>query len=389
MMVLGQFSVRDIIDDDLSILLLPCSPLLDRRNDDVEHPNDPRCALAQQMEQFRQRVAGSYLDLLRSLCQNRCRLRRILCHSIKEWEMLYLELDSIDGLLQLQLDEEPLPPTAIPGFLAEDGLQYSMPLQSWAYSYKLRLMEWVVQLGFELELYLPDELASMYWWLSYLAQCRFRFTSKNRAMISHSRDETRAAQQGQVHHTVEAQYTRALSHNRLSTLDACLVRDLAEAVSLVFVVLARLQLVRAPARPYGGDDLRYAVRMRPWTTVGLPEVPAAAELAALTDRPAVATPDLLRRAEQALAGARETLEALGRMGEREAFHAAGGYARWRAGVLDCQRSAIAAGLAVSMLRKHADDAGALRVEMPRPEGRYHEWWIVPKVTEKKAEETEA
>ena len=40
---------------------------------------------------------------------------------------------------------------------------WSFPLSSWAYYYKLRQMEWIVQLGFELNIYQNDELGGMYW----------------------------------------------------------------------------------------------------------------------------------------------------------------------------------------------------------------------------------
>ena len=39
---------------------------------------------------------------------------------------------------------------------------FSFPLSSWAYYHKLQQMEWIVQLGFELEVYQDDELAGMY-----------------------------------------------------------------------------------------------------------------------------------------------------------------------------------------------------------------------------------
>ena len=41
----------------------------------------------------------------------------------------------------------------------------STPLTSWIYFYKLRQMEWIIQLGFELDIYLPDEIAGMYWYV--------------------------------------------------------------------------------------------------------------------------------------------------------------------------------------------------------------------------------
>ena len=42
---------------------------------------------------------------------------------------------------------------------------WSFPLSSWAYYHKLHQMEWIVQLGFELEIYQTEELAGMYWYV--------------------------------------------------------------------------------------------------------------------------------------------------------------------------------------------------------------------------------
>lgn len=42
---------------------------------------------------------------------------------------------------------------------------WSFPLSSWAYYHKLRQMEWIVQMGFELDVYHIDELGGMYWYV--------------------------------------------------------------------------------------------------------------------------------------------------------------------------------------------------------------------------------
>ena len=47
---------------------------------------------------------------------------------------------------------------------ASNEEMWSFPLSSWAYYYKLRQMEWIVQMGFELDIYQIDELAGMYWY---------------------------------------------------------------------------------------------------------------------------------------------------------------------------------------------------------------------------------
>ncbi|KAJ2989021.1 hypothetical protein NUW58_g3676 [Xylaria curta] len=165
MVVLGRFSIRQLLDHDVSLGVLPCGPHFDQSFDDVEIPTDPRNRVAAAMEVFRQRVADLYLDLLRYLCQNRCRVRRTLCHHIQEWDVLEADVGEIEERLQAPLLE------VSQGAYRGEEPTY-LPLSSWAYLYKLRQMEWIVQLGFELRTYQPDELAGMYNYLKRLASLR-------------------------------------------------------------------------------------------------------------------------------------------------------------------------------------------------------------------------
>ena len=43
---------------------------------------------------------------------------------------------------------------------------WAYPLSSWAYYHKLHQMEWIIQMGFELDIYQTDELGGMYWCVS-------------------------------------------------------------------------------------------------------------------------------------------------------------------------------------------------------------------------------
>jgi hypothetical protein len=81
------------------------------------------------------------------------------------------------------------------------------------------------------------------------------------------------------------------------------------------------------------------------------------------------------------------------MDEAEAF-AVGSFERWVGGVRDWSRAAIAVGVAVGTVRRAVVDAGPgdgegvvaarLSVEVVKPEKGYHEWWIVPRVVERKS-----
>lgn len=388
MVLLGRLSIRQVFDDDLSIVVLPCSRLLDPANDKVESPNDPRFAIAHQMEIFRQRAAQSYLDVFRAFCQNRCRVRRTLCHAIQDWEAVQADGEELDGLLQLALDEKPMAyQSNFAGSGSGPAETYSLPLSSWAYLYKLRLMEWIVQLGFELEVYQPDELAGMYWYLSYLARTRAGHVERIKAFAVRSLNDLRA-KPGSFTAAHEAQVSRSLSYLRATLLDAAVTWELADALSGIYTLIYdRLKLLPLPPRPYGADALRYEIRMRPFLTVELPDLPTFSDFAQSTRQPDKSDRQLLDCAEAAVAGAKKGYEHLTKFGETEAFTVGGEtHARWLTGRKNEFKSVIQAGLAASALRKVVEarekgvETTGVKVEVPLPEKGYHEWWIVPKVT---------
>lgn len=388
MVLLGRLSIRQVFDDDLSIVVLPCSRLLDPANDKVESPNDPRFAIAHQMEIFRQRAAQSYLDVFRAFCQNRCRVRRTLCHAIQDWETVQADAEELDGLLQMALDEKPMVyQSKFAGSGSGPAETYSLPLSSWAYLYKLRLMEWIVQLGFELEVYQPDELAGMYWYLSYLARTRAGHVERIKAFAVRSLNDLRA-KPNSFTPAQEAQVTRSLSYLRATLLDAAVTWELADALSSIYTLIYdRLNLLSPPPRPYSADSLRYEIRMRPFLTIELPDLPPFADFVQSTKQPDRSNRQLLDCAEAAVAGAKKGYEHLTKFGETEAFTVGGEtHARWLAGRKSEFKSVIQASLAVSALRKVVDarekgvETAGVKVEVPLPDKAYHEWWLVPKIT---------
>jgi hypothetical protein len=68
------------------------------------------------------------------------------------------QLEELDIELQPYTNERPIQDD--PG--ASEPM-WSFPLSAWAYYHKLVQMEWIVHMGFELQVYQIDELASMYW----------------------------------------------------------------------------------------------------------------------------------------------------------------------------------------------------------------------------------
>ncbi|KAI1139645.1 Mak10-domain-containing protein [Hypoxylon sp. FL0543] len=401
MVVLGNYSIRQIIDHDLSIVVLPCGSQINPYNDDVEVPTDPRHQTAAQMEIFRQRVAECYLDIFRIFCQNRCRVRRTLCHSIQEWDMLQADVEEIDQLLQVALDEKPLT-------IDRGDIGFSLPLSSWAYLYKLRQMEWIVQLGFELEVYQTDELPGMYWYLNYLAKTRAQHGDRIKSFTMRSLNEARYGlanpnvdpkeqrQLPQYTAAKEREYMTSLAYLRVTMLDAACTWEFADGLCCLYTALQRLNIVPPPKRPYSTDTLRYDLRMKPFRSIALPPLPTFDEFTRATLQPETSTYDLLKYAESAVGGARKGYEALSKMSPAQAF-SANSHDRWVANVRGCLKAAIAAGVAVSTLQRAFERAGGsaskevefeegkglgLKVEMPEPGKGYHDWWIVPKLVSK-------
>jgi hypothetical protein len=289
-----------------------------------------------------------------------------------------MDAEEIDQLLQPYSEDKPV---AWPR--ATSSPAHRLPLSSWAYLYKLRLMEWIVQLGFELDIYQPDELAGMYWYLSQLARTRAQHTERMKTFTaSYAADMGRSVSPAQNY-----QFARSISYLHTTILDATVTRELANALSCLYAALQRLDLIVQPPRPYSTDNLRYEIRMKPFALIGLPELPSFEAFTRATLQPEVSTAKLLDRADEAVSNAKRLYEVLKKRTAEDSL-TQGTHDRFVAATANGQRSAIAAGLAVTMLRKAMRDASdgkqlALKAEFKEPEKRYHEWWNVPSLVVKK------
>ncbi|KUJ08475.1 amino-acid N-acetyltransferase-like protein subunit Mak10 [Mollisia scopiformis] len=376
MIMLGDKSIRHILDDDLASTVLPNHKLLDRDNDDIEVPHDLRHQMALRMETFRARAAGSYLDLLRTICQNRCRIRRSLCHTIVDWDTLQLDAEELDvelrdftmeaPILDQQISTEPI---------------YSFPLSSWAYFYKLKQMEWIVQMGFELETYQQDELAGMYWYLQYLVRTRYRHLERIRGFDV--RGFAAARKDPKVPSNKILEYTRAVSFIDFSSMEAAATYGFADSLSSLFTVLSRLSLIKSPPRPYSNDSMRYEVRMKPFLGIGLPELVPFDELTRTIMQPEESNLDLLKFASECAVGAKKGFEVLTKLSAKDAY-CQGSHESWLNNIKACLKACIFTSITIASVKKAVEVAGIdgrpkIKIEIP-PSGKgYHDWWIVPKV----------
>jgi hypothetical protein len=225
----------------------------------------------------------------------------------------------------------------------------------------------------------------MYWYLNYLAKTRISHVERIKSFLLRAIDESRQRQQQHGSSLDrDSQFPRSLAFVKLAILDAAATWELSDALTCLYTVLGRLSLVRAPPRPYSTDALRYELRMRPFSTIGLPALPTFDEYSNGTLQPDTPSSDLLLYAEKAVGGAKKGFEHMSKLPEEEAF-SAGSHPRWVAGMRNSLKACIATGIAVSAVRKAAEAAARdgtppkIKVEVPRPDKAYHEWWIAPKV----------
>ncbi|KAG9241360.1 amino-acid N-acetyltransferas-like protein subunit Mak10 [Calycina marina] len=376
MIMLGKMSIRQILDEELSTMTLPASMLLDRINDEVEVPSDPRFNIATIMETFRSRAADTFIDYMRTICQNRCRIRRTLCHAITDWDNLQLDAEQLDVELQAFTKEVPI----FDEIISTEPI-YSFPLSSWAYYYKLGQMEWTVQMGFELEVYQPDELADMYWYLQYLARNRSQHLERIRGFTVPNGGGIAASDESIHRH---AEYGKAGLFFNFSSLEAAATYGLADALSGLFTVLNRLSLLPKLPRPYGDAKMRYEVRMKPFLGIGLPELVSLENLKQLVEQPRQSILDLLDLAADSAAAAKKAFEIMSRLTPEEAF-CQGSHASWLKNVKDCLKAAIFTGITISTVRKAVIAAGnrvelKIKIEIPESGKGYHDWWVVPKAS---------
>ncbi|KAL8963450.1 MAG: hypothetical protein Q9193_000282 [Seirophora villosa] len=395
MKVLGSVTITKAVHDDLEELVLPADILLDSANGDVEAPHDPRFQMAKEMRAFMLRVGDPFLDMFRAICMNRPRMRRMLCHLVSDWESVQLEAENLDVELRKYTREKPI----TEGHPLGTEI-WSFPLSSWAYYYKLRQMEWIIQLGFELDIYQNNELPGMYWHLSNVAGAKMQHLERIQTFVTR-----RSGQIKKLGTSRKASFKRCLSFLDVIFLEASATQRFAIALSKLHTVLSVRSAMGEGHQPlpYSTAELRHALRMRPFMQLSIPEPAPYAELAAATSIPSGTAKDdeqglikeqamsMLDMADEEAKMGRKEWEALGKL-DAETARCVSCEESWRGSVKDIIRACIACSIAVAATKKGLQNALAegaplsdmVTADMPRAGQRYHDFWIVPKLSVQKA-----
>lgn len=377
-----MLSIRNILDSDLASVSLPASMLLDPINDEVEVPNDPRHKVSRLMESFRQRAAQSYLDILRALCQNRCRIRRTLTHTLADWDNLQLDSEQVDEELRQYTKEQAM---KLPDF--GDMPTFAFPLSSWCYHYKLRQMQWLVQMGFELDIYAHDERAPMYWLLQNYAMTHYRHLQRISSFLIRDYAEMRKDSKTENPAIKGMEFQNAINYIRLSSLQVTATQALAHGLSCLYTVLVRYKLISLTPHPYSTDEIRYEQRMKPFLGISLPEFLSYQQFHASVTQPEESSLELLEFAATSVAASKREFEALSKL-DAQTARCEGKWCdeAWHKNAKEEVKSCIAAGIAIMTVKKAVEVAEPTKakeleliVECLPSEKSYHDWWIVPKI----------
>ncbi|KAF1936787.1 amino-acid N-acetyltransferas-like protein subunit Mak10 [Clathrospora elynae] len=377
---------------DAKTLVFPASTVLDPMNWTLSPPRNaalpkpPRVQFALLTDEFVERAGTPYMDLWVALGQNKCRLRRMLTHVITGWDILQADTSLIDTDILRAAEELGV---------AEQVMDFS--LSTWVYHKKLWMIEKVVLLGFEQDIYLPDELGGMYLFVSLIATRRKELLNRVEAhYLAQGQRLLKARKLGEVQQIDDAEpYLDSL------IAEAEGVASLGLALARFYIILLYLGLLSIPKRPFSTEALRYELRMKPFLSLQPPEAPpfgdfkthtqpygeyTAPNASFLSDAKDTDS-ELWVEVDGHIKAAKVAFAEMKKMGTKAA-RAEGVKNAWGKDVQSALASCIALGVAVAGVKEAvskkdvaAGESLGIRVELPEAGTgkRYAEGWVVAKI----------
>lgn len=281
---------------------------------------------------------------------------------------------------------------------------WSFPLSSWAYHQKLIQFRQILQMGFELSIYSPEELPGMYWYLSHICSTHlghidrirtFTVAARKRDLIS-TGDRTGSTRNASAFHRSFHTLERLTTH--IIAVDAFAI-----ALHALYVVLSRHSVLPSASSPqaYSSDRLRYEIRMKPFIPITLPELVPYEEYQREAALEGDSDATILERASKAITEARKAWEAtlangafIDDLATPSKPPPSAIEEDWKRDVKNTMRACIGTSLAIEATKKALSVASSadnrpLNLEVVVPaigsKSRWHDWWVVPQVSEKNSQ----
>lgn len=390
--VAGQVSHFDLILTDIRDLVLSGDPLADPTAFQIEAPTDVRHQASRIIEGFMSRMFGEYLNIYRMVCQNRCRMRRLFTQAIPL-------LDELESVARTS-DEELNMVVAPRQFMDEAGKICTLsPLSAWVRHHKLQILEWTIQLGFETDLYLPDEMCNMYVLLEANAEARASHlqtleqvaADRIRKLLAATSNAMPSSTRNDIQYIESCRaWIGSIRHKTMAT------RLLSVSLGSLYALLEHYDVVDTKAKPYEDAQLRYDARMKPFLCMmndvepGLDyfnkmKTQMVSGLVSAGQKPSLpsaieAINGMIKETKKQLATLKQTQPAAGKYTGTEE--------QWKKEMKSLETVCVAITVTASQLLRIWEKRGdselkdLIEVNFPTPGKRYHDWWVIPQIKEK-------
>ncbi|SMQ54800.1 unnamed protein product [Zymoseptoria tritici ST99CH_1A5] len=381
--VAGDVSHFDLMLNDLRDLVLPGDPLADPESFQIEVPTDVRHQASRLIEEFMNRMFSEYLNIYRTICQNRCRTRRLFTQAVPLLDELECDARAAD---------EHLNSIVAPRKLRHQGMTLTLtPFSLWTRFYKLQISAWVIQLGFETDLYLPSEFCMMYILLGSFCTMRESIV-KSLALLADRRLEDLVKMNGSQNYIEQCRSSKQWYHSLCTMAKGTL--GMAYALQRLYLLLEHTKLIDTSPKPYEESQMRHEARMKPLLnlannaefTLGYVQDMKEESLASTIKETCDFAQGHINTARHWFSEQRTASPMQARC--------VGTEDRWKRELKSLETVCVATSVAISQLlhicEKHGKrsvDTGVdlrslVEVTIPPPGKRYHDWWVVPQLKEK-------
>ncbi|CAO3587271.1 unnamed protein product [Absidia cylindrospora] len=160
--IFGTYPVTALVQDSIFDYVQPPGTWFEFNvSSDPKPLADAKASLQRFLDQT---AAMPFVYFFKVQCHNRARQRRIFCKVLGEWEILQDEA--------LHLDKKFYDAKTLLSGQGQDEQtmtwQNTYHFSLWAYNMKMKMMEQILLLGFELDLYGETEYTTIYWYYWYL-----------------------------------------------------------------------------------------------------------------------------------------------------------------------------------------------------------------------------
>ncbi|KAI9471887.1 MAG: Mak10 subunit, NatC N-terminal acetyltransferase-domain-containing protein [Benjaminiella poitrasii] len=297
------------------------------------------------LKAYLERISLVFVEFFKINCHNRSRQRRILCKMVSEWEILQEEAAGVDEVFHALLKDK-------------DGNVLDTPyyFSSWAYNLKLTMIEKILFLGFELDLYGAHEYIMIYWYVQCVLGSRAYLLERiyNYADQSTTND---------VYNYLSA--NQSLTHAR---------KKLSEAMLKIFLVVKYSGQFDQRERVFDDEKTRYVHRFKPFAKLMSPPHPSYGMFLETVRVSDLDIPALLDIIKSDLTEAKKTLETVLTMSAEET-NTEMCHDDFKEEIKNIVRTIVANSIGLNYIARSKDQENKPTVDV---DFKYHPWFPIIK-----------